>query len=368
MDIELDPDDLALLRGPDGRKEWVPRVLGHGDFHPHSSAAPHVRRHRLSASPPDTRELPPWGVLDEESFNDIDGMPIPQDWKPLDGSDPDPCDWRAWFGEVVVGIASVLWPVYEPTRAAWTTDAVANLLNADFNLLSRLHPHLNRPIGEQAHTTVTHAEFFEEEDNDKMKFGAGYERYDPKLEQSAREQLPEIMRAALADKVGSLHLQLKNVFQRPRAYQVAFIQGRTDFRHRVARTAGTPSLVSGHCLQASLAGCNAFVELSRSMEPSSIEILEQFTVDIGDRRVFAGVHYPSDNLSSWFTALKLVPHVFGREIAPIVKQFLWRAITKRSTVYKEVRRHATTHADSSPYRPMLEALEKLKPVLGEHER
>lgn len=64
---------------------------------------------------------------------------------------------------------------------------------------------------------------------------------------------------------------------------------------------------------------------------AQIEALEQFGVDIGDRRVFAGVHYPSDNLSSWILALRLGREVFAD---PRVWLFLAEAIQKRSAVYQ----------------------------------
>jgi hypothetical protein len=59
--------------------------------------------------------------------------------------------------------------------------------------------------------------------------------------------------------------------------------------------------------------------------------LGQFGVDIGDRRVFAGVHYPSDNMASWIMALRLV-----KEEVPDqrVFRFLANAITTRSLVYQ----------------------------------
>jgi hypothetical protein len=85
--------------------------------------------------------------------------------------------------------------------------------------------------------------------------------------------------------------------------------------------------------------------------------LQQFTVDIGDRRVFAGVHYPSDNLSSWYTALKLLPHVIDPSALASVRKFLWEAISLKSIVFAEIMRHINSH-DRSPYRAAVAAIEK----------
>jgi hypothetical protein len=63
------------------------------------------------------------------------------------------------------------------------------------------------------------------------------------------------------------------------------------------------------------------------------EALEQFAVDIGDRRVLARVHYPSDLLSSWLMVMGMANYVFStRE----VKNHLWAAISKRSQMYRRI--------------------------------
>ena len=128
--------------------------------------------------------------------------------------------------------------------------------------------------------------------------------------------MPHLLQLGLHRKVGTFALQIKERLQRPRAYQVALIQGRAGFLHRPAATADTPSMCSGHCLQGSLAGCRVFDSDARRMTNRSIEILQQFTVDIGDRRVFAGVHYPSDNLHL-VVGLKSFPVFEPMHVGPV---------------------------------------------------
>jgi hypothetical protein len=302
-------------------------------------------------------ELPPWGQMDDTLFAEI-LPPIPLDWRLRDGTQPSCDDWWEWLLAIVQDIGFLIWPAYAP--GAWTDATVGRMLDADFTLLAALRWNIGLPINSVSPTIVQHGDLFTEEDDGKTAFGTGYERYDPTLPKQVVDCLPTVMTAGIVDKVGSLDLQLKLFFQRPRAYQVALLQSRKGFSYQSANTANSPSLVSGHCLQSSLAGCTAFAAfaVSSNLNATSIKVLQQFTVDIGDRRVFAGVHYPSDNLSSWFTALKLVPRVFDAQVAPDIKAFLWEAINSRSIVYNAIKEHARSNA-VSPYKPAVEALEKL---------
>jgi membrane-associated phospholipid phosphatase len=47
--------------------------------------------------------------------------------------------------------------------------------------------------------------------------------------------------------------------------------------------------------------------------------------------VFAGLHYPSDNLASWIIAMRLAGLVFPN---PAVKVHLWKAISRQSLVFE----------------------------------
>jgi hypothetical protein len=303
-------------------------------------------------------ELPPWGELDAALWADL-MPPIPLDWRVEDGTEPTKEDWCKWLKDIAKDIGELIWPIYKP--GAWTDATVGPMLEADFTLLRQLRHYNGFPIDSVNPTTVQHREFFDQEDNSSIAFGTGYERYDPTLSSHVMQSLPIVLTTGIVDKVGSLDLQLKLIFQRPRAYQVAFLQRRQGFTYQSAATANTPSLVSGHCLQASLAGCTAFASLARPLKFSdtSIKVLQQFTVDVGDRRVFAGVHYPSDNLASWFTALNLIPRVFKAEVVPEVKAFLWEAINSRSYVFGAIKKHIEANPGVSPYEDAVEAIESL---------
>jgi PAP2 superfamily len=302
--------------------------------------------------------LPPWGQMEDMLLASITQAPIPIDWKPDDRTESTLEYWEKWLGGIVEGIASHLWPVYTPGSADWNSESVANLFDADFQLLAKLHQNLRLPIKAMFPTTVMHSDFFEQEDDGTIPFGAGYDRYDPTLSPDIIKGLPTILMAGMANKVGTLDLQLKHCFQRPRPYQVAVLQGRRGYSYRWAQTGNTPSLVSGHCLQSSLAGCTAFATLMQDQSARSIDVLRQFTVDIGDRRVFAGIHYPSDSLASWYTALNLVSCTFTEETVGPARKFLWEAINEKSDVFAAVKAHVHSN-EASPYEKIVEEIRRL---------
>jgi hypothetical protein len=91
-----------------------------------------------------------------------------------------------------------------------------------------------------------------------------------------------------------------------------------------------------------------------------LQDMRRFLIDTGDRRVFAGLHYPSDNVGSWFVAMRLCRHVYG-EHAEEVRLGLWEAIRTHSVVYQAIL-DASGSANggkekASPYAMLLQRLE-----------
>jgi hypothetical protein len=302
--------------------------------------------------------LPPWGRMEEKLEALLQSNIVPIDWTPSDGAQATLEKWETWRADLVIGIDSMLWPVYNKTGTSGSVLPVAQLLDADFRLLFDLHQNIARPIKARYPATVTHNDLFKEEDDPSVAFGSGYDRYDPTLPAHCLSDLPTVLIAGMAHKVATLDLQLKQFFQRPRPYQVALLQNRSNFGYLWARTGNTPSLVSGHCLQVSVAGCTAYVAYAQELEERSIDILKQYTVDVGDRRVFAGIHYPSDSLASWYVALNLVPLVFDGEDAAAARHFLWSSISTKSAVFAAVRAHADSNG-SSPYQKIVDEITRL---------
>jgi hypothetical protein len=299
--------------------------------------------------------------MDEGLLAYIKSAPVPADWRP-------PNNYQKWRNAKIKQIDAMLWPTYGANGSAWGSPRVARLFKADFSLLATLHPQLGVPIKALFGSTVTHSDLFAEEDDGKIGFGFDYARYDPTLAPLVAAQFRIVLQAGYVNKVGTMPLQLKNVFQRPRPWQMAFIQGRSTYQYRFAASADTSSLISGHCIQGLIGVCNIYAELGPLMTAQSIDVLKQLAVDIGDRRVFAGVHYPSDSLSSWFTAAELVPHVFAPSRAPAVKRFLHSAIKQKSVVYAAIRAHVASH-QNSPYKSIVNAIDKsIRPRLRPRRR
>jgi hypothetical protein len=365
--IRLESEDEAALMRFEEPRSIKPDFLVNVMYHP-QLAIPARRPRPAKAQKPEARPLPknglpPWGQMEERLVAAKDTLVIPIDWWIKEGELPGREDWDLWVDDIVERIDYLLWPEYKPGDSSVPDrDDIANLMDADFSLLDDLHDNLQLPIPAEYPTQVFHNEFFTEEDDGTTPFGTGYERYDPTLPARILRDLPIIFSAGMADKVGTLDLQLKQRFQRPRAHQVAFLQNRTNYNYRWARTANTPSLVSAHCLQASLGGCTAYVALASDLSGNtkSLTSLAQFTVDIGDRRNYAGVHYPSDNLASWYVAFKLIPQVFTTEeqkLNPAL--FLWLALNLRSDVFKAIQSYNKSRRGESPYAKMLAEIEKM---------
>ena len=304
-----------------------------------------------------TNLLPPWGFMEEFVEKQLATRPIPEAWRDDRGATPGVREWMEWRDALADRLDRLLWPKYDADLASWSRTPSAALLDADFALLSSLHGQLDKPVRGLGETPVIHRVFFKEEDTDDIGFGAHYERYDPTVPQYLLANFTELLWNGLNRRLGSLHYHLKSVFLRPRPYQVAFLQKR-NFHYVWAATGGTPSFISGHCVQSALGGASAFALFGSSVDIVSVDVLKQFTVDIGDRRVFAGVHYPSDNLGSWITALLLVPHVFDAAQVRPVERFLCDAILHKSIVFAAIKEHVASNRDS-PYRPAVECLIEL---------
>lgn len=308
-----------------------------------------------------TTALPPWGVLSSAIQFSMGLHPVPDAWEVSLPSTSRRTSFEEWRDGVVEELAAMLWPTYDASRQCWSREPDPKLIESDFEILAHLHGHLERTIkgsgtcsdtfGEHA---CIHRTFFDEEDD--CPLGLRYERYDPDLPERFRKGMPDLLSSGIGRTVGTLHYQLKQRFQRPRSYQVALLEQR-QLDYIWAKSGGTPSFVSGHCLQGSMGGCAVFAQFDGSVSEASVEIFKQFTVDIGDRRVFAGVHYPSDNMASWYTALKLIPHVFDPSVAWKMQVFLYDAIRSKSDVYGAMVAHGKG-LSSSPYHRALEAMEK----------
>lgn len=304
---------------------------------------------------------PPYGYMHTGFQWDIDSDRVPDTflWQ---GRPATESEFAAYIHGEARTLADFLWPTYDRPTGRWQgaaeQQAVALTL-ADLELMAQLRGELfkeaqaaGRPLN------ATHRSLFEQED---MSAQPTLELYLPNLP----AELLAALKAGITKGFGGLgttHLRFKELFQRPRPYQVAFLLDR-PFEYEFGKSAVTPSLVSGHSLQGLVVRTFGYMAARRALEnhPNGVASLQQYCVDIGDRRVFAGVHYPSDNIASWYCGLRLCDYIFGG-VGQVAKEFMWEAISKRSTVYGALVKAA--EAASSPYRPILEKLqaEATRPV------
>jgi hypothetical protein len=308
-----------------------------------------------------TENLPPYGFMEASIERAIATRPLPEAWVALSGAAA-AGQYKAWKDTLITDLNQMLWPSYDTVLKKWKSTPSAALIDADFELFAQLQPKMKEHIKGLVPEAGTHEEFFLEEDDEDIIFGHKYERYDPSLPKHLRDSLTDVLWTGCDRKMGSLHFQVKAELQRPRAFQVALIQQR-NFHHHWANSAGSPAMISGHCLQGMTGGCSAFLLFGRHLDAVSLGALAQLTVDIGDRRVFAGVHYPSDNVSSWLAAFRLLPHVLEQGSVAAASRFLWDALTQRSDVYAALRTHMTDNA-GSPYRLAMNAIEAAATATG----
>ncbi len=303
--------------------------------------------------------FPPYGrmVAEYEAF--IDDKP-PKDWT-------GPADWPTWRAKAVKVVQQTLWPTFE--NGSWvgvSTAKMEDLTRVDFALMSALRPVLDTDmtLGGRA---VKHRELFTHEDvpSERHANVVVVEHSPTKTvrlyleghcDAATTNALAGGYLAGVSGKAGSVDLDWKRFFQRPRPYQMSFIMGETWFSHAHAKSAVSPAMISGHCFEASMGGLASFYASRKyALSKTADEMLQRHTVDLGDRRVFAGVHYPSDNISSWITALLVTPNVSPSQAG---HTWLWEAITTRSRVYAAIDAELSRDP-ASPYAPSMRVLKKL---------
>ena len=93
----------------------------------------------------------------------------------------------------------------------------------------------------------------------------------------------------VTEDLGALVVQLKNHYQRPRPFQVAFYTEQ-NLHPYDSVSAQSPSYPSGHAMQSFLL-CNIIAYHYEEKKDQLLKIAKQ----IADSRIIMGVHYPSDN-------------------------------------------------------------------------
>lgn len=226
----------------------------------------------------------------------------------------DAATYDAWLASELARLTEDAWPEWAGAMG-WVGTARAHAVEltlADLALMDVLcHAHYDAP---SRHRREKHNWWFEQEDS---LFGNFAKRHATGFHDSGIDarQFEDAFIAG-GDKVLSTRTSwwLKWRLQRPRPNQMAYVLQRPAPRLQLASSAWSPSAISGHAFQG-LMGC---VEIHRThgpgaarplLTPEGLRELAFLATDIGDRRVFGGVHYPSDNAMSWRVALSFLDRI-----------------------------------------------------------
>ena len=293
-------------------------------------------------------DLPAYGGLSTNYAAELDEdkLYVPLDWQPATHSDAERrSSWELWKADMV-SCLDALWPAFRgdipPTQVGRRAHRVA-VTKADLELMYEvLLPQMaGRVTSDDAIDEREHWELYAREDvlepppdpSETLIF------YSPGLARRFDGCYVGAFATGRARKLGTLLLQLKTHFERPRAYQTSvLLDAARPFPHEYAASGCTPSFVSAHCLQALMGAAYFHDRIGISTEDlpnSAVQSLQQYAADVGDRRVFAGVHYPSDSLGSWLVAVTLTPRVFPPSSVDRAMRFVTSAI-RRSFVYRSL--------------------------------
>ncbi|MEZ5400123.1 MAG: phosphatase PAP2 family protein [Bryobacteraceae bacterium] len=307
--------------------------------------------------------LPQYGVL--PSSVRVSKTP-PADWR---GSRE---DFESWLETSLASLRELLWPEFGPPGSIAMQRMVA-LTYADLDLMVEIRSGRLMdavPFSPVRHLACPpHGEFYQFEDNQKPHSpGELHWNYDRQIDPDQfLKAIPRLFLRGQSRKAPASNVVFfKEQMQRPRPFQAAKLLGYDEFTHEAAITALHPSIISGHCYQGLLgvAGVFEYIFLNEiEMTEDSLLALRQYAVDFGDRRVMAGVHYPSDNIASWLLALDICDRVCHPDVGARVKSELWLAVSHRSEIYGL----ASLAAEAEPYHPYRPALKELRRRGGEPE-
>jgi hypothetical protein len=321
-------------------------------------------------------DFPPYGFMFLDERANL-GLRVPLDWIPPCGAVAQHAlesEWRKWRDAIIVDLNKVLWPSWDPNIGDWidcpAVETMEPLTRADFALFDYMAQTMparglqalpNSPVLQP--DAYSHREMFIIEDDRPLdgsdtiiEFASFYQMYDKDLPAKTAGEVSPLWFNAVSRKMSKLGHQIKDFLQRPRPNQTAFLLGDFGFFHEEGRTSQTPSMCSNHCLQGLIGVGGVYEDFHARKIPFNQDALKQFAVDIGDRRVMAGLHYPSDNLCSWILVMKLAPLVYRD---PSVKNWLWDAIENHSLIYSQIREFAKTE-EGYVYRLPLDYLHSLR--------
>jgi hypothetical protein len=297
-----------------------------------------ARREQEATERPADGLFPAYGFMHQFWMQDVESRRVPVGFQ-VEGRPGTAAEWQEYLEQETDELARFLWPRFDRRRRVWVGAAVASmedLTRADLTLMMSTLVDLLplAPTVKERPLKATHQALFEIEDESQPGAATLYPTLDVYLPQMGQEPLNAIKASIKKMSVdfGPAPLRYKEYMQRPRPYQTAFALG-GSFSYEFGRSAVSPALPSGHCLQGLVRHAAAAVAHRYPLlrEPDGMAALAQHAIDYGDRRVFAGVHYPSDNIASWFLALRLCNVLYGH-LGHVAKGFMRQAI-RQSVIF-----------------------------------
>lgn len=248
----------------------------------------------------------PYGYM-AQGFHETLAYECPSAWK-------DAATYDGWLLSELARIATDAWPEWAGSMG-WTGAARAHALDLTLADLALMDGLCTAQYGSPSRHAdgKPHKCWFQREDALFFRWASRYNGAFKGCGVTPKEHRDAFI--AGGDKVLSTRTSwwLKWKLQRPRPNQMAFFLQRQPPAVQLASSAWSPSAISGHAFQG-LMGC---LEIFRQHGPSGdrrltaggLRELALLATDIGDRRVYAGVHYPSDNAMSWRVALSFLERI-----------------------------------------------------------
>ena len=293
-------------------------------------------------------DVKPYGFM-AEPFEDALCEGKPGAWNDAEEYEP-------WVKKMVGKISDAIWPEWDQDSRCWKGAAQGSALSltaADLDLMARLADRFALPPrGDEV--PQTNEWWFIRED---VLFGQTVTDYPYGCTLEDRFALcfpkcgvpfPDLRHAFNGGGLGtynaSLSWQLKSHLQRPRAGHLAKLLGLPAPAVKMASSAWSPSAISGHSFQGMMAALRIYTTYHDVMTDGEEKALKKLAVDMGDRRVLAGVHFPSDNLMSWWTALEVLPFIKKNDAEEERMHAFVTGAIRESEIYQRMKANAGHHA------------------------
>lgn len=317
---------------------------------------------------------PYWGLADDTDIVMGDwkspggAQKIMLDWKLTEETDDPVKAFNEWQLKQIEHAAMAIWPRYDFATQAWVGDAqnhADEMTKMELGIMKKAFQKdgqfylKSKPNCPTYKSDLTHEHLFNYEDSKRSKPKDRPEEwlagrlnpwnvlflYEDTLTSEQRDLAKIVSNIGyLIEKKVAGFLWFKGQLQRPRPYQAALLFSHLEFHVESAFTAMHSSIPSGHSFMGALMACSvleAWLDREIDATEDQLKALAHFGMDQGDRRVFAGVHYPSDNVVSWALAVNLIPKIYRH--SGVILAFMQNAIKSHSAVYDVIKNEYSKH-------------------------